>query len=711
MYKKRFVFLGILFLSLPIYALVVGSNALPQQITTSPLFPDTDTDNEIRGFTQLENGFELGFDTDLTATCSYNAFQTIRGEVFLMGGLVNLEQDIVFSDATLQTGGVFAGNDHSITFISTDTIVLPVKINVGVDNNVLVPVVGDTDPTDPVYSVDWSPDDQYVCAGYDTGQIIVYEFLNETSLVQRATANMGTGLNDVRWHPSLNYIVATGDTTGGTNEIQVYYFDSISPALTVTATANPNSNVVSGVWHPDGSYILTNMTGTNTQASVYPFSSAAGLSAPISYTFASGATFERHTVDWSGTGTCFAVSSNLATLASLDIFGFDGSTISFRASVTVDQYNVNALDWSASCNYISLSARDLLTPFSDYVLLFEYDPILNTLESVPSGDILTGDQRDSLAVQWNNVIEPAHVCIGRNIGPGQQGTEFRVYRFDDSNQTFTLVAEREVTNPVYSVRWSHDDRFIARGAEDDDTPPSTDWRVGIFRGLDPVSSTLTFEDTRLSVDSNILVNGIVQFAGVDVFNGNNYIVDFSSTGSIVINSYVIFENMTIKGIRDSIISLDSTSTLALRNVCWIQDDDFVFDQGAIDIIGDVLIAGAGSFIFQSDKPITIYDNAKLMFDAGMIFNYDAVVENLLQFESDLATLYLKETTVTCTNLQLTKGTVVLEGSCPLENFAASESEGLQLGDGSSSINDVNVKILPESGFDIKSGFLVNKNVT
>jgi hypothetical protein len=61
-------------------------------------------------------------------------------------------------------------------------------------------------------------------------------------------------------------------------------------------------------------------------------------------------------------------------------------------------------------------------------------------------------------------------------------------------------------------------------------------------------------------------------------------------------------------------------------------------------------------------------------------------------------------------LQLTKGTLVIEGECQILSAATSHADGITLGDGVSSSNDIVLKIFPESGPNAITGWFNYKNV-
>ena len=98
----------------------------------------------------------------------------------------------------------------------------------------------------------------------------------------------------------------------------------------------------------------------------------------------------------------------------------------------------------------------------------------------------------------------------------------------------------------------------------------------------------------------------------------------------------------------------------------------------------------------------------------LTFNYNPSIANkqLVRLQDSTAKLSLNATTLnlTTTGLQLTKGILEINGTCPVNSDATVAAEGFEFGDGSSTTNNVTVKTFAESGLDVQSGFVVYKNV-
>ncbi len=230
-----------------------------------------------------------------------------------------------------------------------------------------------------------------------------------------------------------------------------------------------------------------------------------------------------------------------------------------------------------------------------------------------------------------------------------------------------------------------------------------------------LGGAMILDTVELVLHADTTLNGNITFNGVCTVEGSGHAVDCTN-GSLVAGTgaSVLLKNLLIENVAAGSISCtDSLGTFSLQDVVWAQIADYSFSQGHIDVVGGVRITGTHIFAYQSDQVSSIQSNAQLYFDTGMTFSYDpsAASNNLLTLVDRFATLYLNETTLFATDvgLQLTKGTLVVEGECPVISEGTSAAQGILLGDGISD-NNIQLNVLPESGFKIESGFLSSKDV-
>ncbi|MCX5921735.1 MAG: hypothetical protein NTX86_00160 [Candidatus Dependentiae bacterium] len=229
------------------------------------------------------------------------------------------------------------------------------------------------------------------------------------------------------------------------------------------------------------------------------------------------------------------------------------------------------------------------------------------------------------------------------------------------------------------------------------------------------AAVMTFVDIAVQMNSDVALQALMTFTGVSVIDGQGYTLDCSS-GSLAVGngSSLALRNLTLTGLSaGKMYCTDSLGTFSFDNVTCVLSNNYTFTQGKLDILGDLMCTGPYVFCYQSTRTSTIYSQASLAFDAGMTFSYNASVSgSLLAMADATASLALYETTLysTVPGLNLTKGQLVVEGSCPVMSTASSSGNGIKLGDGSSASNNLTISILEESGLNLLSGFMVYQNV-
>ncbi len=225
-----------------------------------------------------------------------------------------------------------------------------------------------------------------------------------------------------------------------------------------------------------------------------------------------------------------------------------------------------------------------------------------------------------------------------------------------------------------------------------------------------------FDNTDLVLNSDVALTGSVTFTGTSIIDGNNFTIDcingYIVTGT---SSTLTIRNVTLKNISaGKVYCIDSTGTIILNNMTWLQNNNYTFSAGTLNIANDVFFSGGPyTFAYTTTKTCTILSNAMWYFDSGMTFSYaPSAGQTLLTFADTTGQFYLYETTLyaSAVGLKLTKGMVIIEGNCAFVSAGASPAQGILLGDGISSANDLLLKIMPESGVLQTSGYVVYQNV-
>lgn len=240
------------------------------------------------------------------------------------------------------------------------------------------------------------------------------------------------------------------------------------------------------------------------------------------------------------------------------------------------------------------------------------------------------------------------------------------------------------------------------------------------------NASLYLEDAAdVELNANLHLAQTWTFSGQSILQGNGKILYLDEGGEIVTErgSSLLIENVTIRNISGSNIRcLDSASTMSLQNVNWVQDGNYSFTVGALDIFEKVCIKGDYTFAYQSAKKSTINKYSKLILSLGTTFSFDPIwngsisdwtdAQKFLAFIDKTSEFDLKGATlkVTTTGIQFLKGTMNIEGDSRFISDSIVPSDGIIFGDGISSANDFDVNFDPDAIFRCSSGFVVDKSV-
>lgn len=232
-----------------------------------------------------------------------------------------------------------------------------------------------------------------------------------------------------------------------------------------------------------------------------------------------------------------------------------------------------------------------------------------------------------------------------------------------------------------------------------------------------IPSGLRVSNGIIYLNSDVTLNGIFRLNGSTIIRGQHYTLNLGSSGQLVVgdSGTLLLDDVTIDGLHaGSMYCADNAGTFSFDNVALILDGNYSFTQGKFDVVTSCNISGTHVFTYQSSVASTIQSDATLFFDTGMTFSYapSAAAGDLLAMSDQSSILHLYETSLhsTSTGLQLTKGTLIVEGICSIYSGAAIVAEGVILGGGSAE-NELSVRILPESSLDVVSGFMVYNNVS
>ncbi|MDR3549839.1 MAG: hypothetical protein P4L31_00355 [Candidatus Babeliales bacterium] len=227
----------------------------------------------------------------------------------------------------------------------------------------------------------------------------------------------------------------------------------------------------------------------------------------------------------------------------------------------------------------------------------------------------------------------------------------------------------------------------------------------------PGSTPSTFNGGNVSFNSPVALSTTLTFQGTSILNGNGNIITFASAAAISVASggSLLIQNATLQGISASQLACqDNTGVLSLQNVTIVQDGDFTFTLGIMNILNDVEFTGSSVFAFRSTNSLNINSYSTLMFDAGSTFSYDTTNASLLKFSDVTAQLFLNGATLaaTGTGINLTKGTLNVDSN---SFFASTGTLGVTIGS-CVSANDLQVNMFNNSQLTVNQGLLNYKNV-
>lgn len=682
---NKIVFFFLVLITQQFYPLVIGSDTVPSR-QSFVTFPSADTDNEILGFAVMENGFAL---ENNTTTCDYNAFFPVNSNINLSGGTLTLSRDLFLEDPVSLGVGTIDGNGRSLHFPSNTTcFCVPSELL-----STVLTLTASFAINDNVNAVDWSFDDTYLLMGADTDaattEIQIYWNQGDGTFTFTNGEDVPGNVHSARWEPDTRYF-AFG-RAGGT-ELQTRFLNV--PAGAIDTIDSDNIGQVRAVSFNRTGTALAVGQQNSTLLRVYPISSGV-LGTPVTFTLPASVQVQRNAIDWISSGGFLGVGfNNNAAIAELQVFSSDGTTITLEDSVEVGANSFMA-EWHPT---LPIFVNGIATGTSR-LRLFSFDVNTLTLSTLVAVD----EPITVRAASWTD--DGAQLAIVTNADAA--GDELLLFTYNSTTTVLQQYAGADLGGTSRCVRWSHDKKFIA-------TSDQTSDELKIFAFLEDF---LVFKDVNIIFHSDVIFDKAITFDGVVSIEGNGYNLDLSSTGSIVVNSNssVLLRDLTLDGVgNNNIVLLDSTSSVTLHDVNFQQDADFVLENGFFDVMGDVCVSGTHAFIYNTDVASTVYENASLKFDTDMTFSYAPTSNSnsLLVFNDVTSKLVLCEASLhsTTTGLQLTKGTLTIDGTVDVTSDATVQAEGVMIGDGMSVTNDMQINLGPESVFDVERGIVVYNNL-
>lgn len=695
-----FVFSLVLVSHKPLHALAVGSNIAVARQNNST-FPFGATDNAMIGFSAFENGFGLA---DGSSSVSFDALFPVSGTIDLLGGSLYLMEDMILSNTTrISTMGSIYGNGKRLKLCPSITALRSTATDLQV-------TLTSYNMSTAVSGVDFSQNFSYVVAAAAnnlTGaevRMLSFDGARLTNTV--AVTDAGRSTICCRWQPGQTNF-AVGISSGVGAQLFSFSYNRSNGVLTNIETLNlPSGQSINSVaFSPGGNYIAVGRStasgGNKTELFMYSVTTGGAFGAILNQTLP----VLRHDVSinaisWSPGGNYFAVGTAVAAGApDLLIYHFDGTTLTNTIAITLGLTS-RGIDWSPSGTHIAVA---LVGGNSQNLRIFKHQISNGTLTDQTTAYI--NQATNAISVAWTS--DGNRLLLGTELSGGVGA--MRQYSFDKTNTTLSLVNSLSFNASVNSVRTLGTTDQYVMGVGN---------YVYISGGGYADGFTLTVDNLTLELTNDVILGTPMGFTNSCTILGNNNTISFDTTGTMILlpQSTLLLKDVTLKNFSGTQLRcIDNTATLSFDNVTFMFNGDYFFDAGTFHVLSNFTLSGTNKFIYRSTGQSTIRQNATFVCDYGSTFSYAptsnqrsgiAFVDNTSTFVLNSATLYS-----TTTGLRLTKGNLIIEGNTTFRSDATVIPQGIAFGDNVSAANDLRVVYMPGAKLSVKSGYLLNENLS
>ena len=403
----------------------------------------------------------------------------------------------------------------------------------------------------------------------------------------------------VAWSPCKRYNAqAVSSPEVSTSELIVYD----TQANTVVDSVGFGTQIINSIaWSPNSRFIVTGSEGLDgtTELDVFEFDGS-------SLSFVTGEDFATQTikaVDWSVDGTHIAVgAAGMADPDELYVYAFDGTDLSFIDSIQYGTQSINSVRWSADGRFIATGNNTVFNEID--IVEFDGASIFFKVNFEVSPD------QEVRSVDWTILDGECFVAVGLSDINGQPTV--RVYNYD-GDVTLTQVASDPLLDAsVTSVSWYRDGRHLAVGSDTagdgnnvraytfDGSSLVQDWAID--HGNDVASVDVTAcpvcvgTDLAIQPGYKLLTNdidpvtkeGCPDPTGTTRFSGNVEICgDLTVKGESPGNGGEVDLSCI-----DQDISIQPGFQLNVNRICPVDSDCFEDENGCLELCGDrVIIPG------------------------------------------------------------------------------------------------------------------------
>jgi len=758
-------------------AVVIGSESTVSIISSDTVFPSTDTDNTMLGFGWFQGGFTFA---DHYTSCTFNSVFPVSGTIDMKGGTLYLERDMVLQNITELSGlGTIIGNNHIITlcesitsFPSDLTLIKDLTIKgangVSLTSTMTVQgtcrIIGSNNFLDlnggGIVIVDQNSSlelQNTLIKGVKNNNI---GCVDKTSLIILNNAEIElTG--DVHFENGAINIINTSRIFGG----YTFWYDSTSPChiaresnllvcknvtlkigkKTPESTSplqfDDESSVIScsdcilqatenGIELTKGRIQLYNNTIITTESTDTTHGIILGdgvseendikleLKGGCQSTFASGALVYNNIKGSQFTSD----SSNSYFIRKINSVFHMATTCTYPTSTL--EFEFDGIHFPET----TLAPDAKLYYNNTRVIIPGYgDGTFNARREGTFPFILDTD--DSIYIANGYFVGGVNIIGAGNIIAGS-GSIAGPLVFNDGSSRLALNLVGSVLYPIMlnggkltlqnNINVNLSNCFSSSGTIDLNNYTLT-YQLASSTPSNTFDVALTWSGNNGSIlfshDMSLTSTWTIQ--GICTINGNGNTFSLDTNGKLLVdsNSELTLRNMRIHMIGlDDLACIDDTGKIILDNVYWIQDEDYTFDKGSLEIKNDVTVNGPfHTFTYASTQTSFIHYNSALAFDSDITFSYAPTNgdQTLLDFDDYSSVLYLKGSTL-CVNpgLQLTKGKLQISKSPTIYAY----DEGLERGAGGLTLgnsvidDDMTLKYVDGSTLNIASGSLNYKNV-
>ena len=670
-------------------ALDIGSDNIVTRFVSVQSLSNGD---RVAGFAALDGGFFLA---SIISTSSFDSFFPVTGDVSFNRGSLVLDRDLIFRDiAIIKSIGSIDGQGH-VMELSASTTCIP-SPDIG---NCAAVLADEASQPDPISTIDWSFDNTYIALGMDTqggsNDILrVYKWSGSLlTLEDSEPLDVYLDINNVRWSPFKHQFVVTRKSSVSTDELITFSFVPLTGMIHKVSSVDIGVDALAAAWNPTGDYIAVGVA-KNPEIEIYSVDVNGVISAsPVETINISGnKVVQRNGMEWSELGDYLAVATDKqGGQPELLIYEWDSGLemLTLNASYVAGA-RINAIDWSATpTNQLVVGVDGT----SEKLRVVEHNNGAGTITLL-----------DSSTQPGNPVIRSVGWAPNGNcIVTGWTNGDFRTFEFDQDVQELIEVSNVKVNNKIEAEKKKKNGLNLAIGGENKD--------LGVYRTQasfvnDPdIDDCVEFTDLKILLNCNTCIQrSCINFKGESSIDGRGTILTLESTTTLIIdaNASLLLKDVVIQGINSERIQMtDSTSTLSLDNVEWVQDGDYNFKKGHFDVLGQWRLVGEGNiFAYQTDQASTIDEYGHMIIDNELTFSYDPS-----NFSRDLIILATKNSKIelnggsfhtTTSGIMLKKGILRVDRKSTLSAEGTTNIEGISIGDGVDVNNNVTVQILPSA---------------